>query len=164
METPHIPQHRTGLSQSYSNISASSTKIPTTPTNIPSAHSELRSSSTPPILHNHGDQHTNYTPRIGRTHTQWNNHWEHESPQQETTQNNKKPHIPQHRIAPFQPHLGTSEGNLDIQMAPTSTPSTLTKIRSPSTSTTSTPRRTRKNISSIRFPTPEPDILMASPI
>ena len=154
METPHIPQHRTGLSQSYSNISASSTKIPTAPTNIPSAHSELRSSSTPPISHNHGDQRTNYTPRIGRTHTQLNDHWEHESPQQGTTQNNKKKHIPQHRIAPFQPHLGTSEGNLDIQMAPTSTPSTLTKIRSPSTSTTSTPQQARKNISPIRFPTP----------
>ena len=34
METPHIPQHRTDLSQSYLNIFASSTKIPTAPTNL----------------------------------------------------------------------------------------------------------------------------------
>ena len=154
METPQIPQHRTGLSQSYSNISTSSTKIPTAPTNIPSAHSDLRSSSTPPISHNHEDQHTNYTPGIRRTHTQLNDYWEHESPQQGTNQNNKKPRIPQHRIAPFQPHLGTSEGNSGIQMAPISTLSTLTKIKSPSTSTTSTPQQARKNISPIRFPTP----------
>ena len=114
----------------------------------------LRFRRHPPISHNHGDQHTNYASGIGRTHTQLNDHWEHESPQEGTTQNNKKPHIPQHRIAPFQPHLGTSEGNSDIQMAPISTLSTLTKIKSPSTSTTSTPQQARKNISPIRFPTP----------
>ena len=48
-------------------------------------------------------------------------------------------------------------------MAPISTPSTLTKIKSPSTSTTSTPQQARKNISPIRFPTPEPDKLLTSP-
>ena len=162
METPHVPQHRTGLSQSYSDISVSSTNVPMAPTNTSSAPTGLGSSSTPPISYNHGDQHTNYTPAIEKTPTQLSGRWGQEGPQEGTTQHNKNPHIPQHRIGPFQSHPGTSGSNADIQMAPLSTPSTSTKIKSPSTLTIFTPRRTRGNISPIMFPTPEPDKLPVS--
>ena len=70
METPHVPQHQTGLSQSYSDISENSTNVPMAPTNTSSAPTGLGSSSTPPISYNHGDQHTNYTPAIEKTPTQ----------------------------------------------------------------------------------------------
>ena len=160
MEAPHIPPHRTGLSQSYSNMSVRNTTIPMAPTNTPSAHTRLEASYNPSASCNHGDQHTDAV--IGRASTQFGDQQGHDCPQKGTTHHRRNPQIPQHRIHPLQSRPGTSGGNSNGQITPIGTPSTSTKTKSPSTSVLSTPQRTRGNISPIRFPTPEPDGLPTS--
>ena len=156
MEAPHVPQHRTGLSQSYSNISVSNANIPMAPTNTPSAHPR------PPASCNHKDQYTDGIPVIGKASKQFSDQQGHERPQEGTIHHKRNPQTPQHWIHPLQSRPGTSGANSNGQKTPIGTPSTSTKTESPSTSTISTPRRTRGNMSPIRFPTPEPDGLPTS--
>ena len=167
MEAPHTPHHRTGLSQAYSNISVSNTNTPMVPTNIPSTHTRLEASSNPSASCNHGDQHTDIVPVIRRTSKQLGNQQGHNRPQEGTTHHMRDPQIPHHWIHPIQSRPGTSRGNSNGQIIPIDTPSTSSETTSPSTSTISTlrkftPRRTKGNISPIRFPTPEPEGLPTS--
>ena len=162
MEAPHTPHHRTGLSQAYSNISVSNTNTPMVPTNIPSTHTRLEASSNPSASCNHGDQHTDIVPVIRRTSKQLGNQQGHNRPQEGTTHHMRNPQIPHHWIHPIQSRPGISGGNSNGQIIPIDTPSTSSETTSPSTSTISTlrkftPRRTKGNISPIRFPTPEPE-------
>ena len=73
MNTPHIPQYRTSLSQSHSDTSENNANVPTAPINTPTTPTGAGPLSTSTISHNHGNHHTNYAPVIGTTPTQSNN-------------------------------------------------------------------------------------------
>ena len=167
MEAPHTPHHRTGLSQTYSNISVSNINTPTVPNNIPPTHTGMGVSSNQPASGNHGDQHTSIVPVIRRTSKQLGNQRGHNHPLEGTAHHTRNPQIPHQRIHTVQPRPGTSGDNSNGQIKSLDTPSASPETTSPSTSTTPTlrnftPQRTKGNISPIRFPTPELENLPTS--
>ena len=167
MEAPHTPHHRTGLSQTYSNISVSNINTPTVPNNIPPTHTGMGVSSNQPASGNHGDQHTSIVPVIRRTTKQLGNQRGHNHPLEGTAHHTRNPQIPHQRIHTVQPRPGTSGDNSNGQIKSLDTPSASPETTLPSTSTTPTlrnftPQRTKGNISPIRFPTPEPENLPTS--
>ena len=167
MNTPHTPQYRTSLSQSHSGTSDNNANVPMAPIYTPTAPTEVEPRSTSTISHNHGNQHTNYAHVIGTTPTQTSNgrgqdNPQKMAPQKRAIQHNKTQHTPQHRMGHSQSHPDTPWSSANIPMTPINTPSTVTRFGSPSPQTSNTPRRTRENISPIRFPTPEPEESHAS--
>ena len=162
MNTPHIPQYRTSLSQLHSGTSDNNANVPTAPINTLTAPTEAEPRSTSTISHNYRNHHTNHAPVIGTTPTQSNNGWGQDNTQKRAIQYNKTQHTPQHRMGHFQSHPGTPRSSTNIPMTPINTPSTVTRSGSPSQQINNTPRRTREDISPIRFPTPEAEESPAS--
>ena len=59
MNTPHIPQYRTSLSQLHSGTSDNNANVPTAPINTPTAPTKAEPQSTSTISHHHRNHHTN---------------------------------------------------------------------------------------------------------
>ena len=153
MENPRIPQFRTSLSHSHSDVSKNGANTPIADSNTPSTSTGSGTPSTPTIFHDQRGQYASNAPIIGGTPPQFNDSWGQINPHEGRSQHDKTSHAPQYRIT-----LSHSHPNISVHgAAPINTPSSSTKFGSPSSLKSTTPQRTKGNRSPIRFPTPEPD-------